>query len=66
MILKALEVLPPEPLVVREPVPHRTKPRGDETIAALPAMPLFRHETGVKQDAEVLGNGWAAHRLILR
>src|SRR5712692_5598855 len=24
-------------------------------------MPLLRHETGIKQDAEVLGDGWAAH-----
>src|SRR5262245_17190629 len=32
----------PEPLVVRDPVPHRTEPRGDEAIAALSAMPLLR------------------------
>ena len=51
----------PEPLVMRNPVPHRTEPRGDEAIAALSAMPLLRHETGTKQDAEVLGDGWAAH-----
>jgi hypothetical protein len=24
-------------------------------------MPLLRHETGIEQDAEVLGDGWAAH-----
>jgi hypothetical protein len=24
-------------------------------------MPLVRHETGIKQDAAVLGDGWAAH-----
>jgi hypothetical protein len=24
-------------------------------------MPLLRHETGIKQDAEVLGDGWVAH-----
>ena len=51
----------PEPLVMRNPVPHRTEPRGDEAIAALSAMPLLRHETGIEQDAEVLGDGWAAH-----
>ncbi len=61
MLLKPLEAVVPEPLVVRDPVPHRTEPRGDETIAALSAMPLLGHETGIKQDAEVLGNGWAAH-----
>ena len=61
MILKPLEVVIPEPLVMRDPVPHRTEPRGDEAIAALSAMPLLRHETGIKQDAEVLGDGWAAH-----
>jgi hypothetical protein len=46
---------------VRDPSPHRAEPRGDETIAALSAMPLPRHETGINQDAEVLGDGWAAH-----
>ena len=51
----------PEPLVVRDPVPHRTEPRGDEAIAALSAMPLLCHEIGIKQDAEVLGDGRAAH-----
>ena len=61
MLLKPLEVVIPEPLVVRDPVPHRTEPRGDEAIAALSAMPLLGHETGIEQDAEVLENGWAAH-----
>jgi hypothetical protein len=66
MLLKPLEVVIPEPLVVRDPVPHRTEPRGDEAIAALSAMPLLRHETGIKQDAEVLGDGWAAHLELSR
>jgi hypothetical protein len=35
-------------------------------VAPLSAMPLFRHETGVKQDAEVLGDGWAAHLELSR
>ncbi len=61
MLLKPLELVIPEPLVVRDPVPHRTEPRGDEAIAALSAKPLLRHETGIKQDAEVLAEGWAAH-----
>jgi len=61
MLLKPLEAVVPEPLVVRDPVPHRTEPRGDEAIAALSAMPLLGHETGIKQNAEVLGNGWEAH-----
>ena len=30
-------------------------------MAPLSAMPLLGHETGIKQDAEVLGDGWAAH-----
>ena len=42
---------------MRDPVPHRTEPRGDEAIAALSAMPLLRQETRIKQDAEVLGDG---------
>ena len=61
MILESLELVIPEPLVMRDPVPHRTEPRGDEAIAALSAMPLLSHETGVKQDAKVLGDGRAAH-----
>jgi hypothetical protein len=55
MLRKPLEVVVPEPLVVRDPVLHRTEPRGDKAIAALSAMPLLRHQTGIKQDAEVLG-----------
>src|SRR5262249_30557835 len=38
----------------------------DEAIAALSAMPLLRHETGIKQDAEVLGDGRAAHLEVSR
>ena len=44
-----------------DPVAHRTEPGGDEAIAPLSAVPLLRHETGIKQDAEVLGDGWPAH-----
>jgi hypothetical protein len=66
MLLKPPEVVIPEPLVVREPVPHRTEPRGDEAIAALSAMPLLRHETGSKQDAEVLGDSRATHLELSR
>ena len=44
-----------------DPLPHRTEPRGDEAIAALPSMPTLRHETGIEQDAEVLGDSRAAH-----
>jgi hypothetical protein len=29
-------------------------------------MPLLRHETGIKQDAKVLGDGWAAHLELSR
>src|SRR5438309_11687502 len=46
---------------MRDPVPHWTEPRGDEAIVPLSAMALLRHETGIKQDADVLGDGWAAH-----
>src|SRR5262249_17765133 len=51
---------------MRHPVPHRAEPRGDEAIAPLSTMPLLRHETGVKQDAEVLGDGWSAHPELSR
>ena len=46
---------------MRDPVAHRTESFGDKAVAALSAVPLLRHETGMKQDAEVLGDGWAAH-----
>jgi hypothetical protein len=46
---------------MRDPVPHRLESLGDKPIAALSAMPLLSHETGIKQDAEVLGDGWATH-----
>ena len=61
MIVEPLEVVIPEPLVMRDPVLHRTEPLGDEAMAALSAMPLLRHETGIQQHAEVLGDGWTAH-----
>jgi hypothetical protein len=44
-----------------DPVPNRSEPRGDEAIAAFSAMPLLRDETGIQQDAKVLGDRWAAH-----
>ena len=47
MLLKPLEVVFPEPLVVCDPVPHPTEPRGNEATAALSAMPLLGHETGI-------------------
>ena len=61
-----LGVFIPEPLVMHDPVPHWSEPRGDEAIAPLSAMPLLRHEAGIKQDAEVLGDRWAAHRELSR
>jgi hypothetical protein len=51
---------------MREPVPNRSESFGDKAIAPLPAMPLLRHETGITQDAEVLGDGWAAHLEMCR
>ena len=36
---------------MRDPLPHRTEPCGDEVIATLSAVPLLRHEAGDKQDA---------------
>src|SRR5262249_24209878 len=60
-LLKTLEVVVPEPLVVRDPVPYWAESFGDEVVAPLSAMPLLGHETGIDQDAEVLGDGWAAH-----
>jgi len=46
---------------MRNPVPHRAESFGDKAVAAFAAVPLLGHETGIEQDAEVLGDGWAAH-----
>ena len=61
MILESLEVVVPEPLVVRDPVPHRAESFGDEVVAAFAAVPLIGQETGIEQDAKVLGDRRAAH-----
>ena len=61
MGLQSAKAVVPELLVVRDPVPHRAESFGDEAVAALSAVPVLRHETGIEQDAEVLGDGWAAH-----
>ncbi len=46
---------------MRDPVPYRAESFGDEVVAAFAAVPLLRHETSIKQDAEVLGDRRAAH-----
>lgn len=51
----------PEPLVMGDPVPHRTESFGDEVVAAFAAVALLCQETGIQQDAEVLGDRRAAH-----
>ena len=56
----------PEPLVMRDPVPHRAELFRDEAVAAFAAVPLLGHETGIEQDAEVLGDGGAAHLEVHR
>src|SRR5262245_63676558 len=66
MFLKTLEAVGPEPLVMREPVAHRAELLRDEAVAALAAVPLLGHETGVEQDTEVLGDGRAAHLEVPR
>ncbi len=66
MLLEPLEVIIPEALVVRDPVAHQAEACGDEAIAALSAMPLLGHETGIEQDAKVLGDGRAAHLEVSR
>src|SRR5438552_13951602 len=61
MFLKSLSVFIPEPLIVRHPVPYGPELCRDEAIAAFSTMPLLGHETGIKQDAEVLRDGRAVH-----
>lgn len=51
---------------MREPVPHGGQTFGDEVVAAFAAVPLLGHQTGVKQDAEVLGDRRAAHLKVAR
>jgi hypothetical protein len=51
---------------MRDPVSHGAESFVDKVVAPLSAMPLLRHETGTKQDAEVLGDGWAAHLELSR
>jgi hypothetical protein len=46
---------------VCDPVPYLAESFRDEVVAAFAAVPLLCHETGIEQDAEVLGDGWAAH-----
>jgi hypothetical protein len=46
---------------MRDPVAHRAESRGDEVVAAFAAVPLFGQETGIEQDAEVLGDRRPAH-----
>ena len=66
MILESLEVVVPEPLVMRDPVPHRAESFGDEAIPAFAAVPLLGHETGIEQNPEVLGDRRAAHLEVPR
>src|SRR5579884_2907816 len=61
MILESLEVVIPEPLIMRDPVPHWAESFRDEMVAAFASVPLLRHETGIEQDAQVLGNRRPAH-----
>ncbi len=46
---------------LRDPVPVWPEPLRDEAVAAFPAESLLGHETGTEKDAQVLGDGWAAH-----
>ena len=61
MILQSLKVVIPEPLVVRDPVAHRAESFGGEAVAAFAAVPPLGYEADIEQDAEVLGDGGAAH-----
>ena len=61
MILKTLEAVVPEALVMREPVAHRAESFRDETVTALATMTLLGDETGIEQNAQMLGDGGTAH-----
>ena len=51
---------------MRDPIAYRAKSFGDEVVAAFAAVPLLGHETGIEQDAEVLGDRRATHREMSR
>lgn len=59
--MKTLEAVVPKLLVIRNPISHRTESVGDEVVVAFAAVPLLADETGIEQDAKVLGNGRSAH-----
>ena len=66
MLLKPLEAVVPELFVMRDPVPHRAELFRNEAVAAFAAVPLLGDETGIEQDAKVLGDGGAAHLELSR
>jgi hypothetical protein len=66
VFLKTLKPVVPEPLVLRDPVPHRAELFGDEVVAALTAVPLLGYETGIEQYAKVLRDGRATHPEVPR
>src|ERR1700710_2128387 len=66
MLLKTPQVVVPEPLVLRDPVPHGAESFGDEVVAAFAAVPLLGHQSGIEQDAEVLGDGGTGHHEVCR
>src|SRR5258707_15485950 len=61
MLLKALQAVIPEPLIKPDPVPHRAESFGDNAVAPFAPVALLGQETSIEQDAEVLGDGRAAH-----
>lgn len=61
MLLQPLEMVIPELLVLRNPFPHRSELGRDQPIVPLSALPLFRHESSIQQDAKVLRYSRPAH-----
>jgi hypothetical protein len=51
---------------MRDPVPDWTESFGEKVVAAFATMPRLGHETGIEQNAEVLGDRWAAHLEVPR
>jgi len=61
MVLKLLEAVVPESLVMGDPVAHWAESCRDELVTALAAVPLLGQEAGIEQDPQVLGDCRAAH-----
>ncbi len=55
----------PEPLVLREPLPHRPESSRNKTVVVFSTMPSLRYQSGVEQNTQVLRDSRPTHLEIL-